>query len=98
MSRTTYDDLARHWAGLPLLTRLAQGGTELSSEQVGTILGTRNVKGIGAALSCTRFTLGASGIRMEEAAVRRTVRGRSVWSAGPRIHQAMHVLEQERFN
>ncbi len=98
MSGTTYDDLARYWAGLPLLVRLAQGGTELSSESVGAILGTRSVKGIGAALSSTRFTLRAAGIRMEEAAVRRTVRGRSVWTAGPRIRQAMHVLEQERCN
>ena len=34
---------------------------------------------------------------MDEAAIRRTVRGRSVWTGGPRIRQAMHVLEQERY-
>ncbi|MXY34754.1 MAG: hypothetical protein F4Y60_11840 [Boseongicola sp. SB0664_bin_43] len=97
MSGLPYDELARHWAGLPLLVRLAQEGTELSSETVATILGARSVKGIGASLSGTRFTLGTAGIRMEEATVRRTVRGRSVWTAGPRIRQAMHVLEQERY-
>ena len=68
------------WAGLSLLIRLSQAGTELSSEEVGALLGTRNVKGIGAALSRTRGTLSAAGIRLEEAAVRRTVRGRSIWT------------------
>ena len=34
---------------------------------------------------------------MKEAAVRRTVGGRSVWAAGPRIRQAIHVFEQERY-
>ena len=52
---------------------------------------------IGAALSGTRDTLFAAGIRMDEAAIRRTVRGRSVWTGGPRIRQAIHVLEQERY-
>ena len=65
--------------------------------EVAALLGTRNVKGIGAALSGTRNTLSAAGIRMDEAAMRRTVRGRSVWTGGPRIRQAMHVLEQERY-
>ena len=54
-------------------------------------------KGIGAALSRTSDTLSAAGIRMDEAAIRRTVRGRSVWTGGPRIRQAMHVLEQGRY-
>ena len=65
--------------------------------EVAALLGTRNVKGIGAALSGTRNTLSAAGIRMDEAAIRLTVRGRSVWTGGPRIRQAMHVLEQERY-
>ena len=89
--------MARYWAGLPLLVRLSEAGTELSSGEVGALLGTRSVKGIGAALSGTRDTLFAAGIRMDEAAIRRTVRGRSVWTGGPRIRQAIHVLEQERY-
>ena len=89
--------MARYWAGLPLLARLSEAGTELSSGEVGALLGTRSVKGIGAALSGTRDTLFAAGIRMDEAAIRRTVRGRSVWTGGPRIRQAIHVLEQERY-
>ena len=89
--------MARYWAGLPLLARLSEAGTALSSAEVGALLGTRNVKGIGAALSGTRDTLFAAGIRMDEAAIRRTVRGRSVWTGGPRIRQVMHVLEQERY-
>ena len=97
MSGTPGNDLARYWAGLSLLDRLAQDGTELSSEDVCATLGTRSVKGIGAALSGTRQTLHAAGIRMEEATARRTVRGRSVWIGGSRIRQAMHVLEQERY-
>ena len=97
MSGMPDDDLARYWAGLSLLVRLEQGETDLSSEDVRAMLGTQSVKGIGAALSGTRLTLRAAGIRMEEAAARRTVRGRSVWTAGPRIRQAMHVLEQERY-
>ena len=89
--------MARYWVGLPLLARLSEAGTELSSMEVAALLGTRSVKGIGAALSGTRDTLSAAGIRMDEAAIRRTVRGRSVWTGGPRIRQAMHVLEQERY-
>ena len=89
--------MARYWAGLSVLARLSEAGTELSSAEVGALLGTWSVKGIGAALSGTRNTLYAAGIRMEEAAIRRTVGGRSVWTGGPRIRQAMHVLEQERY-
>ena len=89
--------MARYWAGLPLLVRLSEAGTELSSGEVGALLGTRSVKGIGAALSGTRDTLFEAGIRMDEAAIRRTVRGRSVWTGGPRSRQAIHVLEQERY-
>ena len=97
MSGTHDREVARYWAGLPLLVRLSEAGTELSSEEVGALLGTRSVKGIGAALSGTRDTLFVAGIRMDEAAIRRTVRGRSVWTGGPRIRQAIHVLEQERY-
>ena len=89
--------MARYWAGLSLLVRLSEAGTELSSGKVGALLGTRSVKGIGAALSGTRDTLFAAGIRMDEAAIRRSVRGRSVWTGGPRSRQAIHVLEQERY-
>ena len=53
--------MARYWAGLPLLVRLSEAGTELSSGDVGALLGTRSVKGIGAALSGTRDTLFAAG-------------------------------------
>ena len=84
------------WAGLPLLVRLS-GGDVLSSEDVRALLGARSVKGVGVALSGTARTLRRSGIRMEEAALRKTVRGRVQWSAGPRIRQAVHVLDQERF-
>ena len=97
LSGTHDREVARYWAGLPVLARLSEAGTELLSGEIGTLLGTRSVKGIGAALSGTRDTLFAAGIRMEEAAIRRTVRGRSVWTCGPRIRQAMHVLEQERY-
>ena len=97
MTATPDNDLGRYWAGLSLLDRLAQEGAELSSEDVCAMLGTRSVKGIGAALSGTRQTLRAAGIRMVEAVVRRAVRGRSIWVAGPRVRQAMHVLEQERY-
>ena len=90
-------EVARYWTGLSVFARLSEDGTELSSAEVGALLGTRSVKGIGAALSGTRDTLLAAGIRMDEAAIRRTVRGRSVWTGGPRIRQAMHVLEQERY-
>lgn len=82
MSGTPDIDLTRYWAGLFLLDRLAQDGAGLSSEDVCAMLGTRSVKGIGAALSGTRQTLRAAGIRMEEVAVRRTVRGRSIWIPG----------------
>ena len=97
MSGTHDREVARYWTGLSVFARLSEDGTELSSAEVGALLGTRSVKGIGAALSGTRDTLFAAGIRMDEAAIHRTVRGRSVWTGGPRIRQAMHVLEQERY-
>ncbi len=90
-------DLTGYWAGLSVFARLVEDGTELSSSEVAALLQTRSVKGIGASLSGTRRTLSAGGIRMDEAVVRRTVRGRSVWKGGPRILQAIHVLEQERY-
>ena len=89
MSGTNFREVARYWAGLPLLVKLLEAGTELSSGEVGALLGTRSVKGIGAALSGTRDTLSAAGIRMDEAAIRRTVRGRSVWTGGLRIRQGL---------
>ena len=92
-----YGDVEHYWAGLSLLERLSVPGAELSSEDVCSLLGGQSVKGIGAALSGTRGALSVAGIRMDEAVVRKTVRRRSLWTAGPRIRQAMHVLEQERF-
>lgn len=89
--------VSRYWAGLSVLARLSEADTEIPSGEVQKLLGTRSVKGIGAALSGTRNTLYAAGIRLGEATVRRTVRGRSLWSGGPRIRQATHVLEQERY-
>ena len=89
-------DPARYWAGLELLARLSDTGSALTGEEVGDILGARNVKGIGAALSGTRMSLEDAGIRFDEAVARRTVRGRSLWSAGPRLRQARHVLERAR--
>ncbi len=90
-------ELTTYWAGLSVFDRLVEDGTELSSPEVAALLQTRSVKGFGASLSGTRRTLSAEGIRMDEAVVRRTVRGRSVWKGGPRIRQAIHVLEQERY-
>ena len=90
-------EVSRYWAGLRVLARLSETGMELSSEDVSALLGTRSSKGIGAALSGTRNTLFAAGIRLDEAMVRRTVRGRSVWTGGPRIRQAMHVLDRKRY-
>jgi len=89
-------DLTHYWSGLAILERLSEAGTELTSEEAAALLGTRSVKGIGAALSGTRLSLGEAGIRLDEAARRRTVRGRSVWTAGPRIRQARHALEHVR--
>ena len=89
-------DVARYWAGLGLLERLSEIGAALTSEDVHASLGTRSVKGIGAALSGTRDSLGESGIRLDEAVRRRQVRGRTIWTAGPRIRQARHALEHVR--
>ena len=82
--------------GLALLERLGQGAPGLTSEELRSILGARSVKGIGAALSGTRLSLRLEGIRLDEALVRRQVRGRSLWSVGPRIAQARHALEHAR--
>ena len=89
-------DVARYWAGLALLERLSETGAALTSEDVCVSLGTRSVKGIGAALSGTRDSLDESGIRLDEAVRRRQVRGRTIWTAGPRIRQARHALEHVR--
>ena len=89
-------DLTRYWSGLAILERLSETGTGLTSEEAAALLGTRSVKGIGAALSGTRLSLGEAGIRLDEAVRRRTVRGRSIWTAGPRIRQARHALEHAR--
>ena len=96
MNDSRMADVARYWAGLAILERLGGGAQGLTSEEIRAILGARSVKGIGAALSGTRLSLGREGIRLDEALVRRQVRGRSVWSAGPRLRQARHALDQAR--
>ena len=97
VNNTPDPELVRYWSGLAILERLLETGSELTSEQVGTILGTKNVKGIGSALRQTKFTLSCSGIRLDEAVSKRSVHGRTIWVRGPRIEQAVHVLEQERY-
>lgn len=89
-------DVARYWAGLALFARLSEARSALTSREVSDLLGTRSVKGIGAALSGTRMSLEGAGIRFDEAVGKRTVRGRSLWTAGPRLRQAQHVLERTR--
>ena len=89
-------DHSFYWAGLGILDRLSKPGAALTSEDLRDILGTKSVKGIGAALSGTRQKLHQAGIRLDEAISRKTVRRRSVWTSGPRIRQARHVLEQDR--
>ena len=89
-------DISRYWAGLELLRHISETGATLTSEEVAALIGTQSVKGIGAALSGTRFSLEQSGIRLDEAVRRRTVRRLSQWTSGPRIRQARHVLEKAR--
>ncbi|MXY63888.1 MAG: hypothetical protein F4206_13240 [Gammaproteobacteria bacterium] len=84
------------WAGLPLLDRLVESDEPLASEEVARIVGARSVQGIGSTLRPTGVTLALSGIRLDEAVRRRTVRRRPVWAAGDRIRQARHVLDMER--
>ena len=96
MNVSRISDVARYWAGLALLERLGRSAAGLTSEEVCSILGARNVKGIGAALSCTRLSLRVEEMRLDEALLRRQVRGLSLWSAGPWIAQARHVLEHAR--
>ena len=62
MNVSRISDVARYWAGLALLERLGRSAAGLTSEEVCSILGARNVKGIGAALSCTRL-LGARNVK-----------------------------------
>ena len=83
MNVSRIPDVARYWAGLALLERLGRSAAGLTSEEVCSILGARNVKGIGAALSCTRLSLRVEGMRLDEALLRRQVCGQSLWSAGP---------------
>ncbi len=96
MKETTTTDTSRFWAGLEILERLSEAGTILTSKEVGAILGTLSVKGIGSALRSTKYSLAKAGIRLDEAVRTRSVRGTTVWSAGPRIRQARYVLEHER--
>ena len=90
-------ELAKFWAGLGALERMVETGSPLTTEELSAILGTKKVQGVGAALSSTRFTLKRSGIGFDEAVTKKKVRGRTLWSPGPRIHQAIHVLEQARY-
>ena len=89
--------LAKYWAGLGVLERMLETGSALTTEELSAILGTKNSRGVGAALSSTRFTLKQSGIRFDEAVTKQKVRRRTLWSQGPRIRQAIHVLEQARY-
>lgn len=96
MSEADEHDIARYWSGLAILERLSETGTGISSVEVAALLGARSVKGIGSAFSGTRFSLSEAGIRLDEAVHRRSVRGHTVWTAGPRIRQARHALEHAR--
>ena len=89
-------DFTTYWAGLGILDALSEAEVGLTSEEVSAILGTRGPKGIGSALSGTKYTLEEAGIRFDEAVRRRSVNGRTVWTAGPRIRQARHALEHAR--
>ena len=89
-------DFTTYWAGLGILDALSEAGVGLTSEEVSAILGTRGAKGIGSALSGTKVSLGEAGIRLDEAVSRRSVNGCIIWTAGPRIRQAKHVLERAR--
>lgn len=79
-----------------MLERLVEPGSSLSTEDLAAILGTKGVTGVGAALAGTRHSLRESGIRLDEALIKRSVRGRTVWSQGPRIQQTIHVLRRHR--
>ena len=98
LSGADHREVARCWAGLPLLVRLSEAWKELSSGEVGALLGTRSVKGI-SGRRCrergTRCSRRASGWTRRQSGGRCAagVSGR----AGPRIRQAINVLEQERY-
>ena len=79
-----------------MLERLVEPGSELSTEDLAGILRTKSVTGVGAALAGTRDSLRESGIRLDEALIKRSVRGRTVWSQGPRIQQTIHALRRHR--
>ena len=96
MNKAYEPDIARYWSGLAVFERLSETRTGLASEEVAAILGARSVKGIGSALSGTRFSLSQAGIRFDEAVQRRSAQGRTVWTAGPRIRQARYALEHAR--
>ena len=65
LSGTHDREVVRYWVGLTVLARLSEAGTEISSGEVGALLGKWSVKGVGAAPSGTRNTLFAAGIEME---------------------------------
>ena len=62
----------------------------LSAERLDRVRSAETVKHVEGNIAC-------SAIRMDAAAKRRMVRGRSVWTGGSRIRQAIHVLEQKRY-
>ena len=88
MHKSLDPTLSRYWAGLDILERLVEPRSELTTKELAAILATKSVTGVGAALSGTRQALRDRGIRFDEAAIKRSVRERTVWSQGPRIHQA----------
>ena len=96
MNRERERSLERMWAGLKVLDQLSRRKSGLASAEVAEIVGARNAKGIGGALSGTRSSLNLAGIRLDEAVRKRVVGGRTFWLQGPRIRQARHVLEQTR--
>lgn len=96
MTTISDTEISRHWAGLAVLERLCESSEPVPSQEVARILRARSTKGVGSVLRPTRDTLVRAGIRFDEAVTRRTVRGRTVWTAGKRIHQARHILEIER--
>lgn len=96
MSECNEDTVSAYWSALAILEKLLDGESVLTSEQVSVILKTRNTKGIGSALRSTKYSLANVGIRLDEAISKRSVRGRTIWTAGPRIRQARHALQHAR--
>ena len=96
MTRPHDDRFSTSWAALPILERLAQPGGELTSEEVAQLLRTRSVSGIASTMSWSRTLISEGGIRFDEAVIRRRRQGKSIWTAGPRIAQALNLMRLRR--